>query len=278
MKLAGMIAVTLAVVMVASVVVMAEDGEAKGPRGRRGPGARVRQHRGPRVELTEEQKAEVKKIMEAARAKAEEAESREEKMKIMVAARKQIHDEVLTDEQKAKMKKGGPRGRRGPGFEGLDLTEEQKAKIKEILESAKADAEKAETREEKAKIMRAAHKTIHETVLTEEQRKKAAARRRGGERRRGFGVELTEEQKAQVKAIMEAAKKEAAEAETPEAKREIMRAAQKKVRDEVLTEEQKAKAAERRKKMMELRKKHGGKHGKRVPRKKQPAPEAPVED
>jgi Spy/CpxP family protein refolding chaperone len=55
-------------------------------------------------------------------------------------------------------------------FQGLDLTKDQKDKIKVIRTQAKADAEKATTKEEKEKIHKAANLKIRTEVLTEKQR------------------------------------------------------------------------------------------------------------
>ncbi|HNX26936.1 MAG TPA: Spy/CpxP family protein refolding chaperone, partial [Phycisphaerae bacterium] len=66
--------------------------------------------------LTDDQKAKIKAIMEEARTKADAAENSEEKREIMESARKKINDEVLTDEQKAKLEKMKPeKGQSRPG-------------------------------------------------------------------------------------------------------------------------------------------------------------------
>ncbi len=53
----------------------------------------------------------------------------------------------------------------------LDLTEEQKAAAKKIMEEARAEAQKAEGPQAKAEILRAALQKIKKEVLTDEQRK-----------------------------------------------------------------------------------------------------------
>ena len=68
----------------------------------------------------------------------------------------------------------------------------------------------------------------------------------------GFLSVLTDEQKA----VLKAAREEAAKADTPEKKREIMKAAMEKVR-ESLSDEQKAA-------IRKMRKQRGGKHDKRA--------------
>jgi Spy/CpxP family protein refolding chaperone len=85
-------------------------------------------------------------------------------------SRKKLHadiEAVLTDEQLEKLQQLRDGKAKRP-FEVLDLTEEQKAAIKEIREKAKADAEAAETREARHEIMQAAHEEVL-SVLTEEQ-------------------------------------------------------------------------------------------------------------
>ena len=68
---------------------------------------------------------------------------------------------------------------------------------------------------------------------------------RGGHgQRMAEALELTEDQQAQVEAIMSAAHEAAGAAETREAKMEIMTAAFEQVKTEVLTAEQQAKAEE----------------------------------
>ena len=143
------------------------------------------------LDLTEEQKAAVEEIREKAKTDAEAAETREARQEIRQAAREEILS-VLTEEQIAKLeqlREERPRGRGRPGkgrigigprgpfggpdgpppvFEELDLTEEQKAAIKEIHEQAKTDAEAAETRQARREIMQAAHEEVL-SVLTEEQ-------------------------------------------------------------------------------------------------------------
>ena len=123
--------------------------------------------RGDRFGLDADQKAKVKAILAEAKAQAEAAETPEQKREIMKAARQKIHDEVFTDEQKAKADKFREQRKENK------LTDEQKGKIKAIMAEAKEKAKAAETREEKRKIMMAARKKVHAEVLTEQQRKRA---------------------------------------------------------------------------------------------------------
>ncbi|KKM81090.1 hypothetical protein LCGC14_1333320, partial [marine sediment metagenome] len=76
-----------------------------------------------RLDLTAEQKAKVAEIFKAAEAAAKGAEDRKDKAAIIRKAVKDVTENVLTDEQKAKLEKmrqrrggpGGGPGRRGPG-------------------------------------------------------------------------------------------------------------------------------------------------------------------
>ncbi len=71
---------------------------------------------GSRPQLTEDQRAKIQEIQAAARKAAEAAETDEERREIMMGVRKQIFEEVLTDEQREAFKKrqrGG--GDRRPG-------------------------------------------------------------------------------------------------------------------------------------------------------------------
>ena len=142
----------------------------------------------------------------------------------------------LTDEQKAQMKdrmnkrgdhkdfKGHKKHHHRFG-EGLNLTDEQKAQIQKINEWEKAESKKIITDEQKAKVkeIRKKAKADRMNVLTDEQKKqmeemKANKHRghhghghhprmhKGNERYRG--VELTEDQKTQFKAIDEKARKD----------------------------------------------------------------------
>ena len=191
---------------------------------------------GEELALTDEQKAQIHQIV--------------------MDGFQRIQDEVLTDEQKAKLEE--LKESRGQAFmdrmaERLELTEDQQAEIEAIMATAKEQAEAAETREAKWEIMKAAFEQVKTEVLNEEQQAKVDQmfQRGGGDRSRGGhgqrmaeALGLTEDQQAQVEAIMTAAREEAGAAETREAKMEIMKAAFEQVKTEVLTEEQQAKAEE----------------------------------
>lgn len=152
----------------------------------------------------------------------------------------------------------GGQGRRVGPFQDLKLTDEQKQKIKDIMNDARAKSENL-TGDDCHKVMREAREKISDQVLTEEQRSKLRkkmrqfARRHSGER---MGNPLkgiaTDEQMEKIKAIMSDAREKAEDAD-PEARRDILQAARKKVSDEVLTEEQRDKLREKMKQMRQRR-------------------------
>jgi len=257
-----------------------------GPDGAKGRAARQRQRMGRLLEaldLSEEQAAQVRQILEthaqatsnwrqehgeALKAAQQELRKamRDRDPEAIQAARKKLRDlhasrkgstqellkqldEVLNDEQMKTVKRflraaGGPRPLLR-GLAGLELSDRQKAQIKEIMDAAHKQAAEAEGRKAKKEIMEAARKKVSE-VLTDEQREKLAARRKAGRPGDLRGLDLTDEQKAQVKEIMQAAREQAAEAEGREAKMEIYKAARKKIAEDVLTEEQRKQVGQRR--------------------------------
>jgi Spy/CpxP family protein refolding chaperone len=222
----------------------------------RGRGRRHRRHPGrvgKALQLTEEQKAKAKQIMQKAREDAKDAETHEQKRKIMKAAHGQLQG-ILTDEQKQKAKELREQARermekrrtarRKRMAEALGLSEEQQSQAKEIMQGAREKAEAAETREQKHEIMQNAKQQMEE-LLTAEQKEKLeqlkARRGRDGRRgRMGKALDLTDEQKAKAKEIFRKAREDAKDAGTPEAKREIFQNAKEQM-ERLLTEEQKAK-------------------------------------
>ena len=135
----------------------------------------------------------------------------------------------------------------------LGMTDDQKARAKEILAAAKAEAESSGMPEAKREAMKAAFDQIRSEVLNDEQRGKVesfksgirekiggALRKAGG--RAADALQMTEDQRARAKEILEAAKAEAEGAGSPEAKFGALKGAFEKIRDEVLTDEQRAKA------------------------------------
>lgn len=200
-------------------------GEGRGMRARRGgpegqgPGGRLRDI------LTPEQQAEVQEIMQAAREEARDAETPEERREIMEAAREKMEG-LLTDEQKAQLPERP--GRRGPAVE---LSDEQQEKIERIYEDALAKAEGSKNAEERIAIYEQVQKDIL-AVLTVEQAEALA-------QSADDGLNLTQQQKDEIKAINDAARLAGALAEGPRQRRAIMREAQNDAIG-VLTEEQRA--------------------------------------
>ncbi len=135
----------------------------------------------------------------------------------------------------------------------LGMTDDQKARAKEIMASAKAEADAAGTCEAKRAAFQTALAKVRDEVLTDEQRGKVdafkngirekigGALRKAGERA-AAALEMSDDQRARAKEILAAAKAEAEGAGSPEAKFGALKGAFEKIRDEVLTEEQRAKA------------------------------------
>jgi len=139
---------------------------------------------------------------------------------------------------KGRHKRGAARwrhGRRRGFFRGPKLSDEQRARMREILSQARQDAKQAKTPQEKRKIFSSAFKKVHADVLTDEQRARVK------KMRETYGLNLTDQQKKQMKAIWAEACEKAKAAKTPQEKREILRDAWKRGK-EVLTDEQRAKA------------------------------------
>ena len=141
--------------------------------------------------------------------------------------------------QEKKMK-----GHHDDGYQGLNLTEEQRARIKEIRQQAKADAAKATDEKAKREIRRAANEKIKNEVLTAEQRAKLEQMRKEIRCPVLNKLNLTEDQKAKVKEIMATAREDAKKAPDKEAKKAIFKAAWEKIKNQVLTAEQRTKLEE----------------------------------
>jgi Spy/CpxP family protein refolding chaperone len=218
------------------------------------------------LDLTEEQQAAIEEIRDNARQAAQEAETPEARREILQAAHEEILA-VLTAEQLEKLEqlrarvwqgRGGPNGPRGNReYMGwlcgaLDLTEEQEAAIEEIRDSAREAAQDAETAEARREIIQAAHEEILALLSPEQLEQLEQLRAKmwqgrggpGGPRgNREFGawlcgaLDLTEEQQAAIEDIRADAVEAAQDAETPEARREIMQAAHEEILA-VLTAEQ----------------------------------------
>lgn len=119
--------------------------------------------------LTDAQQTQVRDILKAARADAVKAADPAAKKAVWKAALDKIKADVLTDAQRAKL----VRMHRMHGVvKGLDLTADQKAQVREILKTARADAAKAGTPEAKKAVLKAAFNKIKKDVLTDAQRQK----------------------------------------------------------------------------------------------------------
>ncbi len=142
------------------------------------------------LELNRSQTEQSEKILAAAEAEAEKAENPRERGQAMQKAIEEIKTKVLADEAKGKkldelLGLGG-----GEGFlAGLNLTEEQQKKVREIMDEANKKAAQAEPEQRRA-IRREAFQKIQNEVLTEQQREELG-RRREQMRPRGEGQEAT---------------------------------------------------------------------------------------
>ena len=206
-----------------------------------------------RLDLTEQQKVKIKIILDDATAQGKKTDSEAIKKQLLADAYEKIRLTVLTPEQNEKFKsmlrQRQPTGRRvaqrpQPPAE-QNLTDEQKGKEKEIMDVARNEAAKTEGRRARRRILAAAQREVRQEVWTEEQRTQARQRRvqRGRERMERMG--LSDDQITQAEEIMDEARKESAEAENRQERRQIMRAAFNKVRQEVWTEEQRTQTRER---------------------------------
>lgn len=142
----------------------AEKGEGEKGRGegRRGRG-------GPFGDMSEEQRAEMKKTWEDTREKLASAKTREERMKVISEAREKFMSS-MTDEQKAKLAEF--RKKHDPMMK-LGMNEQQRTESMAIMSKAGEEARGAESREERHKIFEAAKKKVYDEILTEDQKKKA---------------------------------------------------------------------------------------------------------
>jgi Spy/CpxP family protein refolding chaperone len=148
------------------------------------PGARAHGGQGPlsKLDLTADQKAQVKAILEQMHKDVQAATDKADKAKIRKAAFEKIKTSILTADQLKKLAamKGAHAGANGNGaqhpFAGLakklGLTDDQKAQAKTILQQAHKDAQAATDKADKMKIMKAAFEKIKTSVLTDDQRKK----------------------------------------------------------------------------------------------------------
>ncbi len=136
------------------------------------------------LELSDEQKEQIRETLKEARQKARDAESPQEKMEIMKVAFEDIKTDVLTEEQvgklgrmkdhvKDRMKKAA---RIHHAFKRLNLTDDQKKQIRDIMQKAHQDVKE---------IMESAKQQIKQDVLTKEQRQEIEKWRKEHPCRRG---------------------------------------------------------------------------------------------
>lgn len=130
----------------------------------------------------------------------------------------------------------------------LDLTDEQKSKMKDIHAETRKKLEAAETRQAKGEILRESMKKMEEVLTPEQLEKlKKMAHRKGPGRGKGMGMmglDLTKEQQDKAREIHQKYRKQLAEAKTQEARKEIREKMRKELSG-ILTDEQKEKMTER---------------------------------
>ncbi len=213
-------------------------------------GARMVHRALGQVNLSNEQKEKVKKIVADTKTAADKAKTPKEKGELWQKAVKTIKSDVLTKEQAKKFEQALLRMRRRQRqmslFGALNLTEDQKAKSKKIRETYREKIKDAKP-EERRELIKKMREEL-ESILTDEQKAKAKKHRERGRKmfrnRAANALGLTDKQKEQMEKI-EAGYRDKIKKAGPEERRELI----KKMREEmsgVLTDEQKAKAKERR--------------------------------
>lgn len=132
--------------------------------------------------------------------------------------------------------------------EKLNLTPDQRAKVKEILSAAREQAKAAPDRAARMKIRYDAFEKIKTTILNDQQRQELQAEMHERMQHRLAGLEeklgLTPEQRDKVKAIFDGARDQVKAAVDHVAKAKIWREAWDKVKETVLTAEQRVKLSE----------------------------------
>jgi len=195
--------------------------------GRQGPG---RQPGGRIMQiLTDEQKAQARDILETAREQGANAESRQQRREIMAKANEQVRA-LLTDEQKTQLQQG----RRGRGLQ-LELTDEQKQQAAEIWSNACKASKEATNRVERVEIYKQAQTDL-QALLTDEQKTKLEEFGKD----RDPGINLTDQQKAEIAEIRRASRAAMIFAQGPQQRRELLKQSREAVKA-VLTSEQIAK-------------------------------------
>ncbi len=135
--------------------------------------------------------------------------------------------------------------------EKLNLTPDQQSKVRDILQQARADAANAPDPQAKHEVFKAAFTRIRTDVLNDQQRAEFQQMKRhwhhGHHKMMGYrALNLTPEQQAQVKAIWQQAKADAANAPGKQARHTVFRAAKEKIDATVLTPEQRDQLAQMR--------------------------------
>ncbi len=197
------------------------------------------------------------------------AKGRQARRELMENTLKQIAD-VLTKEQMQKVKAAlAPKGGALPGgmglIEKLNLTDDQKARMKDIVATAHADAQKAADPAAKRKAIAAGFEKIKAEVLTEEQRQELekikAAMAQKAPAAPGMGpigkLNLTDDQKAKINDIVKAAKESAAKAQGQE-KAKVWKDTLKKIESDILTDGQRKQLDELKKHARESHKANAG--------------------
>ena len=170
----GVAAVTLA----AGSILAADSATAPAPapapeKAAKGHGGKMAEKLG----LSDDQKAQVKAILQAAHEQAKAATDPEAKKKIMHDAFDKIKTTVLTEDQRTKLAalhKERIHARCAKFAEKLGLTDDQKAAAKAIMTQARADAKNATDPAAKKAVFKAAFEKIKTTVLTDAQRDQLA--------------------------------------------------------------------------------------------------------
>ena len=154
--------------------------------------------------------------------------------------------------------RGPSRGGKGPVAQlmRLKLSDDQKTKVKIILDEAKLQGKKTDSADVRSKLMKDAVDKIKGSVLTPDQLaqlKKAEAERAARSQRGGFGgsVNLSDEQKAQMKKIYEDAREKSKSAKTSEERSKIYREAREKA-EGLYTPEQNKQREEGRARMQKM--------------------------
>ncbi len=137
------------------------------------------------LNLTTDQQTQVQAILDKARADAASAADPQSAHKIWEDAWASIRTGVLTDQQRTQLAQVHPQepwrhgrpGAHGPDgiFQSLDLTPDQEARFKTIVDQARTDARNATDPRARRQIFLAAFEKIMTTVLTADQVKQLQA-------------------------------------------------------------------------------------------------------